>query len=193
MKDRIAIVGRAATFTQLMDQAIAIDQRRRQSRRERKSTTSNSGFPSFSSGNKPLSALSHSRDHDPLTSLHRLSKPQFKSSQSGSTIKFNSNKSTFPSSQNSSASSSHPPEPSGPRGPLSEEEKTRRRQKGLCLYCGDPNHMRENCPRRLAREARISALPFIPPGPPEPENHQSQESYQSPKNYQRQAPPRSEA
>ena len=96
MKDRIAIVGRAATFTQLMDQAIAIDQRRRQSRREKKSTI-------FSSVNKPPSAPSRSRDQDPLTSLHHLSKPQFKSSQSGSTIKFNSSKPTFPSSQNSSA------------------------------------------------------------------------------------------
>ena len=182
----MAIVGRATTFTQLLDQAIAIDQRRRQSRRERKTTT-------FSSVNKTPSVPSRSRDQDPLTSLHHLSKPQFKSSQSGSTIKFNSNKSTFPSSQDSGASSSHPPEPSGPRGPLSEEEKTRRRQKGLCLYCGDPNHMRENCPRRLAREARISALHFIPPDPPEPENHQSPESYQSPENYQPQAPPRSEA
>jgi len=68
IKDRMAIVGRATTFTQLLDQAIAIDQRRRQSRRERKTTT-------FSSVNKTPSAPSRTRDQDPLTSLHHLSKP----------------------------------------------------------------------------------------------------------------------
>jgi 6-phosphogluconolactonase/glucosamine-6-phosphate isomerase/deaminase len=32
------------------------------------------------------------------------------------------------------------------RGPLSEEEKQRRRANRLCLYCGGPGHIAVNCP-----------------------------------------------
>jgi len=32
------------------------------------------------------------------------------------------------------------------RGPLSEQEKRRRRQLGLCLYCGSNEHLRVDCP-----------------------------------------------
>lgn len=49
---------------------------------------------------------------------------------------------------------------STPRGPLSEQEKQRRRQKNLCLYCGQPNHTVENCPLRpqASRSAQASEL-----------------------------------
>ena len=33
-------------------------------------------------------------------------------------------------------------------GPLSEEEKQRRRANHLCLYCGGPGHIVVNCPHR---------------------------------------------
>ncbi|OMJ15536.1 Retrotransposon-derived protein PEG10 [Smittium culicis] len=35
---------------------------------------------------------------------------------------------------------------SRPRGPLSAEEKTRRYEKGLCLYCGNTGHIAHQCP-----------------------------------------------
>ena len=34
-----------------------------------------------------------------------------------------------------------------PRGPLTKEEKDRRRAEGLCLYCGEPGHNFGACPR----------------------------------------------
>ncbi|KAK5669111.1 Retrotransposon-derived protein peg10 [Batrachochytrium dendrobatidis] len=34
------------------------------------------------------------------------------------------------------------------RGPLSTQEKERRRQLGLCLYCGQPGHRAHDCPNR---------------------------------------------
>lgn len=34
------------------------------------------------------------------------------------------------------------------RGPLSSEEKARRRNNGLCLYCGDPGHFADKCAKR---------------------------------------------
>ena len=41
---------------------------------------------------------------------------------------------------------------SKPRGPLSEAEKQRRRDKGLCLYCGSPGHSLDNCTLKKAKE-----------------------------------------
>ena len=38
------------------------------------------------------------------------------------------------------------------RGPLSEEEKQRRRANRLCLYCGGPGHIAVNCPHRPKRQ-----------------------------------------
>jgi Retrotransposon gag protein len=51
---------------------------------------------------------------------------------------------------------------SKPHGPLTEAEKSRRKQKGLCMYCADPAHVWANCPRRLAHAAKANALPVVP-------------------------------
>jgi len=32
--------------------------------------------------------------------------------------------------------------------PLTEQEKIRRRQEGLCLYCGEPKHTTQHCPKK---------------------------------------------
>ena len=50
-----------------------------------------------------------------------------------------------------------------PRGPLTDAEKARRKQKGLCVYCADPTHGWANCPRRLAQAAKANALSVVPP------------------------------
>lgn len=46
----------------------------------------------------------------------------------------------------------------GPRGPLTDEEKNRRRQANLCLFCAGAGHVVQNCP--VARHG-----PGYPPGP----------------------------
>ena len=40
---------------------------------------------------------------------------------------------------------------SQPRGPLSPEERRRRIDNNLCLYCGNPGHYRSQCPNRRRR------------------------------------------
>jgi len=50
-----------------------------------------------------------------------------------------------------------------PHGPLTSDEKARRKQNGLCVYCADSAHVWANCPRRLAHAAKASALSVIPP------------------------------
>ena len=42
------------------------------------------------------------------------------------------------------------------RGPLSNEEKERRKRENLCLYCGSPNHSLNNCPIRNKSKASSS-------------------------------------
>ena len=63
-------------------------------------------------------------------------------------------------SQSNSSNSSNS---SKPHGPLTDAEKARRKQKGLCVYCADSGHGWANCPRRLAHAAKANALPVVPP------------------------------
>lgn len=189
VKTSLAIVGRASTFDALISQAIAVDQRLRQARREKSFHAPASADP-MASSRPPFRP--GPRESDPLRNIYPLSKPQFQSPRPSPAPNYNS-AAAAPSNnqppQSSSAPTTRPPQPSGPRGPLSEDEKTRRLQKGLCLYCGDPNHIRVNCPSRLAREARVSAMHFHHlESHPEPT-----ERLPEPENYHSQAPPRSEA
>lgn len=50
------------------------------------------------------------------------------------------------------------------RGPLSETEKQRRRDKNLCLYCGSDKHLRADCP--LAKTKKTSGLKKLATGIP---------------------------
>jgi len=45
----------------------------------------------------------------------------------------------------------------GPRGPLSDKEKERRKREGLCGYCGEA-HAFKDCPALKAKEAREAAF-----------------------------------
>jgi hypothetical protein len=44
------------------------------------------------------------------------------------------------------------------RGPLSEQEKKRRRENNLCLYCGSGQHLRANCPLAKPRNASLNKM-----------------------------------
>jgi len=68
-----------------------------------------------------------------------------------------------------SQSSSH----SQPRGPLSEEEKARRRDNDLCYRCASPDHKAHVCPLRKASSSNVSVPEYAPPKFPQ-ENWPSQ-------------------
>ena len=55
-----------------------------------------------------------------------------------------------PAIGSSQATIPRPPasQPSELRGPLTDEEKQRRRTLGLCMYCGDNDHLVFNCPAK---------------------------------------------
>ena len=177
IKGALAIVGRSDTLDELVNQTVAIDQRLRQARRGARSTVPRSAASSDNAST--FNSRPPPRDSDPLRTLNPRSRPQFKPPQTPAN--FNPNR---PPTRLPPPSADPAPQPSqsfGPIGPLTEEEKARRRRNGLCIYCADPKHIRDNCPRRLAHEARINAMHFHSSDPqpeadpePEPENSYSQ-------------------
>ena len=48
---------------------------------------------------------------------------------------------------------------SGPRGPISEDEKRRRRLENLCFRCGSSKHMRNDCPLNKGKIPNHSEKP----------------------------------
>ena len=47
-------------------------------------------------------------------------------------------------------------------GPLSYDEKERRRKNNLCLYCGSPDHNLESCPKRNNKTKHSTSLMSVP-------------------------------
>ena len=44
---------------------------------------------------------------------------------------------------------------------ISQEERKRRREGGLCMYCGDSRHFAASCPRKLkAASGQVEVNPF---------------------------------
>ena len=72
------------------------------------------------------------------------SQPKNAASSSHSKHSTHQNASTSHASTSRSSSTSHP---SYHRGPLSQEERERRVTHKLCMYCADPDHVIQDCPR----------------------------------------------
>ncbi len=106
------------------------------------------------------------------------SKSESGSSSNGSNISWS------PSNTHNTNNSPKPTQrfESKPRGPLSEEEKARRKRLNLCVYCTDPKHSVADCPLIASKEAKVTAISFPPPHYPQPSE-----------NFQPQAPTRTEA
>ena len=173
VKDVIANVGRAATFKLLLDQAISIDQRRHQRELEDKKSSSSknpSSRPSVpaskpNSGKAGVSNVTEDRN----THFTRSRNPSFPDSQ--------------PSGQKRPA----------PKGPISQQEKSRRITEGLCLYCGESGHLRIECPKKPKPES-VAAIgryqaPSVafeqrPPSLPENSNTTLTNLGRSPSGYQ---------
>lgn len=106
-------------------------------------------------------ALIYEREIDSLNLDETVSRLQdidnrqrsFASAASRANIRQNRLNQWSPGSLSSGQSSREDPmdlSATGPqrRGPLSQEEKIRRRSQGLCLYCGEDGHRIRSCPRR---------------------------------------------
>jgi hypothetical protein len=150
IKDRLVMMEMAPTLQGLINQAITLDQRDFQRRLEDKNSASSNKRRRVdtkldSADSKPQSSRDNSRTNPkPDSTDSRInSKPKSSSSSAG------------PSKSSAPAFSSR----SKPRGPLTDAEKQRRKDKGLCLYCGNPGHFADACPNLpQARQAQTSTL-----------------------------------
>ena len=166
IKDALAIAGPAETYEKLVQQAIALDQRRYQCRLDKKKSESSSS----DSNDKPRPSNSNSNSNSNGSNSRNNNHPN---SRNGSHTRNN-----VPTSRNDSKSNDSKPFESRFREPLTEEEKARRVKLGLCKYCADPGHVVENCPRAPKNSpvvARVSAISLPPPRYPQPsENSNTQ-------------------
>lgn len=135
LKDEIMRSGRPSKLRKLQELARNIDsrywQRQEEKRREHRDPAqakpSSSSTPSKPSSSNPP-------------------KQQQRSATSGSAASGSSN-----AAASSSKSSSAPPAGRTKDGKLTEEERKRRMDNGLCLVCGGEGHMAKNCPKAKHR------------------------------------------
>jgi Retrotransposon gag protein len=140
VKDDMAIVGRASTYDALVKQAISLDQRRHQRRIETKSESGSSSRGQKQSRSPPNAS------NTPASNAPKQNIAPAKTVKPG-TAKTSESK---------------------PHGPLSDEEKARRKRLNLCSYCADPKHGVADCPSVAAKEARVNTLSLPPPRYPAP-------------------------
>src|SRR5271169_5818472 len=125
IKDMFQLIQRPQTFTSMRQHALEFDQRYWERQEEL-------GNRPYRPSDKPRTTPNNPRPYN--------SPPQNKPSASSSSAP---NSSTT-AKDNSNSNSRNPR--SKPRGPLSEEEKQRRRNENLCLYCAGKNHKTPDCP-----------------------------------------------
>jgi Retrotransposon gag protein len=147
LKDAFQVLGRPQDFVTTCQQALQFDQRYWERQAE--------------SGIRPSSTFrSKDKNRSDQGSKSSDSKSNTNNSQSSSSSNSQRSDNKKKSSDGTSASSSSkkgkesetPSQGSGstsqPRGPLSAEEKERRRRDKLCLYCASPDHRVDTCPVR---------------------------------------------
>jgi hypothetical protein len=134
VKDTLATIGESDKFEELVDQAIAIDQRQHQRRMEEKRTSSK------------LANLAS----DPVKKNENGKRPASAPPSRSST--------PAPGSRSGDKHGK-----SQPRPPVSDAEKKHRRENKLCYYCGSPDHRIENCPARPAVPTPFASEPVRVP------------------------------
>jgi hypothetical protein len=139
VKDALATIGEEETFQPLVDQVIAIDQRQHQRRMEEKKSSTRSYESTRSHESTGSHESTRSREPSP--------RPQF--------------------NPNGKRPAPHEPPSkprphSQPRGPISEDEKNRRRDENLCFRCASPDHKANDCHlRKLTANASTHETPAI--------------------------------
>ena len=154
LKNSLIVQGQKETWSELRKQAIVIDQRLYDANKPSESTNSNSkkrphDATSESSASQPSKKPHVAYTSGTSTRATTSSKPPSKPSESGNT----KHKSQY-------------------REPLSEEEKQRRRDLGLCTYCATKGHFAKECPNIKAppkpSTVNITFTPAQTVSPPQP-------------------------
>jgi Ty3 transposon capsid-like protein len=156
----------AKTFKELVDQCVSIDQRQYAVRKElktaKKSSAPQSKPPGSNSDSSKQSGNFRNSSHSGNSGNSRSYDRPGPYSRSG-----NSSRSGHLRGNSQSSSNSKQGPSSRPRGPISDDERNRRRENNLCFGCGSPDHMIVDCP--LNKKATSSNVYAARPSTPAPE------------------------
>lgn len=159
IKNEISRVGKPNTLNGMRDLAQAIDQRywerEEEIRQEKKFASSNSGNNNGNSGN---TSSNSGKPYDKKKSSNRPSG----NNNSGSNNSASSSSSSNNRSGGSNSSNNTPKTPDyasklGKDGKLTPEERQRRMNNKLCLFCGQPGHNAANCPKSSSNASKAKA------------------------------------
>jgi hypothetical protein len=107
-------------------------------------------------GNKPVKSSEKAKAKDDSEKTDE--KQNESSSKKKKKKKSGSNDTDKAASTNKAASTSKSTEAkTEPRGPLTQAEKDRRRNEGLCMYCGEKGHFHTKCPKLANRPHTAAA------------------------------------
>lgn len=167
IKDRLVMMEMAPTLQGLINQAITLDQRSYQRRLEDQTAALYGGRRKDDT--KPIPKPDHST---PKTQNPRN----------------DSRATSYAPSKPGPLRSSAPP--SKPRGPLSDAEKQRRREQGLCHYCGGPGHFADACPLAPQNRQTQPSVNALESSNPTPVLSSNPTPVVYPENWESQDPPR---
>ena len=122
VREALAMLPAPATFDELVERAVRLDHAqftlRKPSENQNHSNPSSHGKPSNPSSSQPKNPSSFSQSSQSRQAPYVRPPPASSSSKS-----------------------------QGPRPPISQEERDRRKAAGLCIYCGESGHWSQQCPR----------------------------------------------
>jgi Ty3 transposon capsid-like protein/Zinc knuckle len=143
IKKALVFLPEAESFRKLVEQCVGIDQRLFYARKEEEMA-----MKASKSSSKPPDQ-----------------NPKQPKSQNNDSKKARSSVGPSNSGNRSQSGNSPPPkqqQSDRPRGPISEEERQRRRDEKLCFRCGKSDHMVKDCPLNQENATNVSVRPVYP-------------------------------
>ena len=159
IKDAMMDGAKPSTLTAMRVRAQAIDQRHWECEGEKTRSQGKSSDGKKSTNNGGSSSSSHNQNHNSGNSGGNSSSGK-NSGSSKSKSKDKPDRNASSSNSNSRSSKSATPDLSSKLtkdGKLTTDERTRRMENQLCLFCGHAGHKRDECNKRKASEEKAKA------------------------------------
>jgi hypothetical protein len=161
IKNEISRVGKPRTLNDMRDLAQAIDQRYweredeiKQETNQKKSSPNNSANNSNTSGNHSSNS---GRSSDKKKPSNKSGNSNNHSSQSNSASSSNNRSGSSGNNNNNASKTPEFVNKLGKDGKLTSEERQRRMDNKLCLFCGQPGHNAANCPKSSSNASKAKA------------------------------------
>ncbi|KAF7770963.1 hypothetical protein Agabi119p4_6937 [Agaricus bisporus var. burnettii] len=142
--------GKPSTMREMREQVMHIDNRYWEWQRERNRATKQSGSKETLSQEKEKGKGSNSNANNQQSSSGSNNSKTGKTPNSNSNSNSNSKSNSNSNAQSPSLSSNPLANVLGKNGKLTPEERQRRKDKNLCMFCGGTGHTADNCSKKTA-------------------------------------------